>query len=129
MAYLCYAEYREMGGDLDPVAFSQEEFRARKVIDSLTDMRVSKMQERTGKVLESVKRCMLDLITINSKTGTVAQVENPTVTSFNTDGYSESYGNAYSASDSTAAQSQTACSYLYGEVDDLGVPLLYRGVR
>ena len=80
-------------------------------------------------VPEAVKLCMMQIIKFDGKFGTDAQTDNPVVASFNTDGYSESYG---SASDQAAAAEtslyKTVRSLLYGEKDDYGTPLLYRGV-
>lgn len=121
--YLTYEEYVERGGASSESAFPLLEFRARKRIDRMTFSRVQDMAE----VPEAVKLCMMSIIGIDSKVGVEAQVENPVVTSFNTDGYSESYGKALSATDAEAAMSASIRSMLWGEVNDDGVPLLYRG--
>ena len=123
--YLTYQEYTTYGGTLSQTDFSAAEFKARKRIDRMTDSRVQEMQA----VPEAVKRCMYALITIDSAAGAVAQISSPTVTSFNTDGYSESYGHALSAETAEAAMTREIQTDLYGEVNDFGVPLLYRGVR
>lgn len=122
--YLTYAEYTTLGGTLAENAFTLLEYRCRKRIDYLTDSRVAAMSE----VPEAVKLCMMGLITLESKVGTVAQVENPVVTSFNTDGYSESYGKALGTADADKAITDYIKSSLYGVKDDTGTPLLYRGV-
>ena len=62
-------------------------------------------------------------------TGAEAQATNPQMTSFNTDGYSESYGHSLSADDTAKQIRKQIEAMLYGEVDDNGVPLLYRGAR
>lgn len=122
--YLTYSEYQELGGMLPPADFATAEFNARKRIDRLTDCRVQMMQA----VPEAVKLCMMSLIKIDSAAGAEAQISNPVVTSFNTDGYSESYGHALSAEDAEKEMSRVIQTSLYGEVNDYGVPLLYRGV-
>ena len=122
--YLTYEEYKAYGGTLSETDFTVMEFKCRKRIDKLTDCRVQKMSS----VPEAVKLCMMSLIKLESAAGTEAQVENPVVTSFSTDGYSESYGKAMGASEATTAMNSTVYSMLYGELDDNGVPLLYRGV-
>ena len=113
------------GGILSEEAFYVVEFKARKRIDYWTDNRVKVMAE----VPEAVKYCMKALIKLEEKFGVEEQLRTPTVASFNTDGYSESYG---SASDQQAAADKAMAGairqWLYGEKDDLGVPLLYRGV-
>ena len=123
MAYLTYSEYQEYGGTASETDFTMLEFRARKRIDRLTFSRVQNMAE----VPEAVKLCMMSLIGIDSKAGAEAQVDKPVVTSFNTDGYSESYGKALSVEDADETMSASIRSMLWGETDDNGVPLLYRG--
>lgn len=123
--YLTYEEYQSYGGTASETAFTMLEFRARKRIDRQTFDRVQNMSE----VPEAVKLCMMSLIAIDSKVGVEAQVENPVVTSFNTDGYSESYGKALSAEDADNSMSASIRSMLWGERDDNGVPLLYRGLE
>lgn len=123
--YLTYGDYTEMGGTLSPEDFMQAEFTARKRIDRLTDTRVRYMAE----VPEAVKLCMMSLIRIEAAAGAEAQISAPTVTAFSTDGYSESYGHALSADDAERAMADRIKTDLYGETDDNGVPLLYRGVR
>jgi len=122
--YLTYAEYHSYGGTASETAFPMLEFRARKRIDRLTFSRVQNMAE----VPEAVKLCMMSLIGIDSKAGAEAQVDNPVVTSFNTDGYSESYGKALSVEDADKTMSASIRSMLWGETDDNGTPLLYRGL-
>ena len=124
-AYLTYDEYKQYGGTVSEAEFTLLEFRARKRIDRVTFDRVQNMAE----VPEAVKLCMMSIMKIDSKSGAEAQVDHPTVTSFNTDGYSESYGKAMSAEDADAAMSASIRSMLWGERDDRGVPLLYRGVE
>lgn len=123
--YLTYGDYQTYGGTLSPADFMQAEFDARKRVDRLTDMRVRYMAE----VPEAVKRCMMSLITIGTAAGAEAQISSPTVTSFNNDGYSESYGHALSAEEAAAEMDKIIMTDLYGEVNDYGVPLLFRGVR
>lgn len=123
--YLTFEEYQSYGGTASETAFTMLEFRARKRIDRQTFDRVQNM----ATVPEAVKICMMSLMTIDSKVGVEAQVENPVVTSFNTDGYSESYGKALSAEDADSSMSASIRSMLWGERDDNGVPLLYRGLE
>ena len=122
--YLTYEEYTTLGGTLPKSEFTVMEFKARNRIDSLTASRVQNMTE----VPQSVKLCMLSIITVDSTAGAEAQATKPVVTSFNTDGYSESYGKAMSVQDASANIVDIIRTGLYGETDDDGVPLLYRGV-
>lgn len=123
--YLTYQEYVERGGTMSEDDFNVAEYKARSYIDYLTDCRVQDMAE----VPEAVKMCIMSIIKVDSVYGVDAQVDNPAVASFNTDGYSESYG---SASDQSANANKVLNStigrMLYGVKDDNGVPLLYRGL-
>ena len=122
---MTFAEYQERGGTLPEASFTLLEFKGRKRIDYLTDNRVQNMAE----VPEAVKLCIMTLISLENSVGVVAQVENPVVTSFTTDGYSESYGKALGAEDADKSMNAQVKSLLWGEKDDYGVPLLYRGVN
>ena len=124
-SYLTYAEYVGYGGSASQTAFPTLEFKARKQIDYLTASRVQNMET----VPEAVKLCMVCIMTLEATTGAEAQATNPTVTSFNTDGYTESYGHSLSADDTAKQIKKQIEAMLYGETDDNGVPLLYRGVR
>ena len=123
--YLTYAEYVERGGTLPETSFNLLEFKSRKRIDYLTDSRVQNMVE----IPEAVKMCMMCLISLENTVGIQAQVEKPVVTSFSTDGYSESYGKTLGVADADKSMNASVAEYLYGEKDDEGVPLLYRGVN
>ena len=123
--YLTYSKYTEYGGAASKTEFTMLEFRARKRIDRLTACRVQKMKSAP----KAVKLCMTSLIEIDRKVGVEAQVNNPVVTSFNTDGYSETYGKALGVADAEKSMTATIKSMLWGETDDNGVPLLYRGVE
>ena len=121
--YLTYSEYQEYGGTLAEAAFTPLEFKARKAIDFVTDCRVQAMET----VPEAVKMCMYSVMNVIASTGTEAQATNPVVTSFSTDGYTETYGHAMDSQDSKTAVNSLISQMLYGETDDDGVPLLYRG--
>lgn len=128
MMYLSYEEYKNLGGTLSETDFKMAEFKARKRIDYLTADRVKAMAE-AGLVPEAVQLCIVSLVELESKVGAAAQVDNPVVTSFTTDGYTEHYGNALSAVEANAEMDKLVRQLLFGEVDLCGVPLLYRGVR
>lgn len=122
--YLTYAEYQSYGGTLTATEFPVYEFKARKRIDYLTASRVQNM----AAVPTSVKLAMMELIALEHDSGAAAQAA-PTVSSFNTDGYSESYGGSKLSIEQTEkAMNDSIRHSLYGEVDDEGTPLLYRGV-
>ena len=122
--YLSYEEYKSYGGTMPEADFNLNEFKCRKRIDYVTASRVQNMKE----VPKAVKMCMMSLISLESKAGAEAQANTPTVTSFSTDGYSESYGKALSAEDAELSMNRLIVTSLYGENDDKGVPLLYKGV-
>jgi hypothetical protein len=125
-AYLTYEEYETHGGSaVSQAAFPVLELKCRKRIDYLTDSRVQAMET----VPDAVKLCMVSLMNMENAVGVENQASNPQVTSFNTDGYSESYGNALDAESAGKQMNKLIVSMLYGERDDKGVPLLYRGVR
>ena len=125
MAYLTYEEYEAYGGTLTEQEFPVAELKARKQIDYLTDSRVAAMAE----VPVAVKLSMMALIKHDSKYGAEAQADSPMLASFSNDGYSESYG-GISEQAETARKSvgNEVRHLLYGETDDNGVPLLYRGL-
>lgn len=125
MTYLTYDEYTKYGGTASEAEFTTLEFRARKRIDRLTASRVQNMSS----VPTDVKLCMMSLIEVDRKVGVEAQATNPVITSFNTDGYSETYGKALSVADAEKSMSTTIKTMLWGVKDDKDVPLLYRGVE
>lgn len=122
--YLTYQEYRSYGGDLSETAFIPLEFKSRKRIDYLTDSRVQNM----AAVPAAVKLCMYVLIGMESSVGRSEQATSPSVSSFNTDGYSETYSQAMDADTASAQMDALTKEYLYGEKNDNGTPLLYRGL-
>lgn len=123
--YLTYQEYQAYGGTVSESAFPTEEFKARKRIDYLTDCRVQSMQT----VPESVKLCMTTIINTDAAMSADALASSPLVASFSTDGYSESYGSAEEQKAViNAAIDRQIKEMLYGDLDDSGVPLLYRGL-
>lgn len=123
--YLTYQEYQLYGGTIAQTAFATAEFKARKRIDYLTDSRVQNMET----VPESVKLCMTSIINLDAASGADALAVSPLVASFNTDGYSESYGSATEQQAAMqAALDRQIREMLYGELDDNGTPLLYRGL-
>lgn len=128
MPYLTYDEYVELSdiGTITATSFSQAEYRARKRVDRMTYNRVAAMSA----IPEDVKRCMVEIINTEAKIGVTAQVDNPLVTSFTTDGYQESHGNLGGLSIGDGAEKvldRIVRTYLYGVLDDNGVPLIYRG--
>lgn len=113
--YLTYNEYRDMGGTLDETAYTRLEYKARKLIDTYTFGRVKALESTP----ESVKMLMFELVALGDQDdngGPVSSVSN--------DGYSESYA----ITEIDAKAENLIRSYLAGELDTDGTPLLYRGV-
>ena len=123
--YLTYDEYVAYGGTMDESDFPLAEFKARSRIDQMTLARVQGMVN----VPEEVKLAMMVIMKVDAKFFADAQADSGIVSSFSTDGYSESYGGL--SEQSTNADLQTRKSVeqmLFGVVDDAGVPLLYKGL-
>ena len=124
--YLTYEEYQAYGGTMPEVDYAPAEFKARSRIDYLTDSRVAAM----AAIPEAVKLAMMTIIRADGAVSVDAQSDAPLVASFNTDGYSESYGNASDRTTTMEKQLNAEIQrLLYGVKDDNGVPLLYRGLN
>lgn len=122
--YIDLMYYTENGGkEMTGAAFSRVEYRARKIVDRYTQGRVQKMQE----VPEAVKRLMVELITLEASQGG-AVIDNPVVTSFTNDGYSETYAAPMTPERVKETEGNLIIEYLLSETDDTGTPLLYLGV-
>lgn len=123
--YIDLAYYQENGGKtgITSADFARDEFRARKLVDQLTQGRVAKMQEAP----EAVKLLMVELIQMESAQGAKLMEAQP-VTSFSNDGYSETYADPLTADRVKELEYDLINQYLTGEVDDNGTPLLYLGV-
>ena len=123
--YLTYAEYVEYGGTLSESDFTLAEFKARSRIDWLTLARVQNM----AVVPEEVKLAMMVIMKVDEKYSADSQAESAVVSSYSTDGYSESYGSISEQSDSMDKQlTKEVSKMLFGVLDDNGVPLIYKGV-
>lgn len=123
--YIDLKYYQENGGkaDMPDTAFARNEFRARKLVDKLTQGRVKEMAE----VPEAVKRLMVELVTLEHTQGAEI-VENQAVTSFSNDGYSETYADPLTHERAKKIECELISEYLSEETDDNGTPLLYLGV-
>ena len=110
-------------GEMDDAAFFRNDFRARKIVDRMTQGRIKTMHV----VPEAVKRLMVELVTLEAtQAGELAQ--NQPVTSFSNDGYSESYAQPLTAETVKGIEMDLVVDYLADETDDKGTPLLYLGV-
>ena len=123
--YLTYAQYVAWGGTLSETQFQLAEIGARARIDAMTQKRVAYMAQ----VPEQVQAAMMEIINVDNVYSASAQALNPVAASFNTDGYSESYGSAESRTAAIEKQLNASIETLLdGVVDDNGVPLLFAGV-
>lgn len=124
--YIDYCCYVNCGGDvaIDRATFKRLEFRARKIVDRLTQNRIQSMRE----IPEAVKQLMVELIPLEATQGAAVR-DNQTVTSFSNDGYSETYADPLTGDRLKETEHNLIIEYLSGEKDDNGVPLLYLGVN
>ena len=123
--YIDYVYYQEQGGTsgMTCATFARNEFRARKLVDRITQGRVAKMKA----VPEAVQLLMVELIRMEENQG-AALMDSQPVTSFSNDGYSETYADPLTADRIKELEHELIRQYLSGEVDDNGTPLLYLGV-
>ncbi len=124
MAYLTHEEYISMGGAIaDPLLFERFEVRASKKVDNNTYNRLISMVERGFELPPILKHLMFELVGLYD-TNAKATSE---FKSANTDGVSVTY-NTLSETELSHKANALIVDYLTGVVDDMGVPLLYRGV-
>ncbi len=124
--YLTYQEYLGYGGTMSETDFTLAEFKARSRIDWMTLARVQYM----GTVPEEVKLAMMVIMKVDSKYSSDSQTNSAIVSSFSTDGYSESYGGvSEQAANAEKQVNREVQRMLFGVLDDNGVPLIYRGLK
>ena len=124
--YLTYEEYQQYGGTLSENDFRIAEFKARSRIDWITLGRVQNMSN----IPEEVKLAIMAIMKVDAKYSADAQADSAIVSSFNTDGYSESYGGVSEQSSNAENQLNNEVSrMLFGILDDYGTPLIYKGLR
>lgn len=127
MQYIDFNYYVTHGGKQDSAictAFNNLEFRARKLVDRYTQNRVRDMAE----VPEAVQMLMVELVALEATQG-AAVLDNQAVSSFSNDGYSETYAEPMTAERIREQENELILTYLLGEQDDNGVPLLWLGVE
>lgn len=124
--YIDLPYYKSNGGkaDMTDAAFARNEFRARKLVDKLTQGRVKNMAEPP----EAVKRLMVELVSLEVTQGAEI-VENQAVQSFSNDGYSETYAEPLTGERLKQIECDLISEYLSGETDETGTPLLWLGVE
>ena len=120
--YLKYDEFEDMGGIVNEDSYERLEMKARMQIDRVTFGRLANM----ASIPNSVKYCMYDLImaiAADESTGGIASGRS--VTAMSNDGVSLSFGGGKS---DAARYRGIIHSWLAGEVDTCGTPLIYTGV-
>ena len=122
--YIDLTYYKTNGGrEMTEAAFSRNEFRARKLVDRLTQGRVKNMAQ----VPETVKRLMVELVSLEESQG-AELTQQQAVSSFSNDGYSETYADPLTGERVKGIECELISEYLSDETDDNGVPLLWLGV-
>lgn len=123
--YLTYEEYQELGGTLTETPFNILELEAQKNIDKYTFGRLKNLEEQ----INEVKVCVYKLVNLLN-TYNEYELQNKSISSENTDGYSISYANA------TENVSRAKINEIKGIIKtdlaecklDNGTPYLYCGV-
>lgn len=125
MLYLTYEEFTNMGGTLDETAFNRYCVKACAVIDAETKCRVEAM----ATVPDKIKYLCYELIGYLDK---AAELASSNVAgrsqSAGSVSESESYFAAKTADEQNAEMVAVISDYLSGVKDDIGTPLLYKGV-
>lgn len=122
MEYLTYDEYKDIGGTLNPAAFSRYSLRAFARIRKETDGRIDKML----RIPKEVKHLCRDLIEYMSNN--LNQDKALSSTSQQQGGSSESEVYVYiKPSEHEAYISEIIDNYLGALTDNKGTPLLYWG--
>lgn len=123
--YLTYNEYVEYGGTMPENEFAVAEFKARSRIDWITMGRVQHM----AVIPEEVKLAMMVVINVDSKFSADAQLESAIISSFSTDGYTETHGNFFEQVGlANSRVNNEVQKMLFGVLDDYGEPLIFRGL-
>ena len=80
-------------------------------------------------VPDEVKLAMMVIINVDSKFSTDAQLESAIISSFTTDGYTETHGNFFEQVGlANRRVNSEVQKMLFGVVDDYGEPLIFRGL-
>ena len=118
--YLSYAEYKQLGGNLDEVPFNVLELKARGKVDERTLGRIKNLPNQ----ITEVKACIYQLIeTMNTNESRKAK----NISSENTDGYSVNYGTSTSTEENKQYDDIIRDYLLTCKLED-GTPYLYCGV-
>lgn len=138
--YLTYDEYSEMGGTLDETLFNTLVLDAQGYIDWYTFNRLWKEEWRTEDVMERVKICMYQLISLVAAKQNLITPQgtnagginvNAQVSTQSNDGVSTTYAvlsGELLFSHAKKEIEDTINRYLNGIVNSVGRKLLYRGL-
>ena len=138
--YLTYDEYSEMGGTLDETLFNTLVLDAQGYIDWYTFNRLWKEEWRTEDVMERVKICMYQLISLVAAKNNLITPQNTNAGGINlnaqvsqqsNDGVSTTYAvlsGELLFSHAKKEIEDTINRYLNGIVNSVGRKLLYRGL-
>ena len=138
--YLTYAEYEDMGGTLDETLFNSLVLDAQGYIDWFTFNRLWKEEWRTEDVMERVKICMYQLISLVAAKQNLITPQgtnagginlNAQVSQQSNDGVSTTYAvlsGELLFSHAKKEIEDTINRYLNGIVNSVGRKLLYRGL-
>lgn len=138
--YLTYTEYQAMGGTLDETLFNNLVLDAQGYIDWYTFNRLWKEEWRTEDVMERVKICMYQLISLVAAKQNMITPQaqsssgvnlNAQVSQQSNDGVSSTYAVLSGELLFTHAKKEieeTVNRYLAGVMNSVGRKLLYRGL-
>lgn len=126
--YLTYAEYKSLGGSLEPTPFNLLEFEARKKIDKRTQNRLHGIND----IPQDVKLCMFNLINrVEEYTKTINETQGNKA-SESIDGYSVSYITSSSIKEIIVSKDKELDGIIYDDLFGVivnGEHLIYAGVK
>lgn len=126
--YLTYAEYKSLGGSLEPTPFNLLEFEARKKIDKRTQNRLHGISD----IPQDVKLCMFNLINkVEKYAKTINEIQGNKA-SENIDGYSVSYITSSSIKEIIVSKDKELDGIIYDDLFGVivnGEHLIYDGVK
>lgn len=126
--YLTYAEYKSLGGSLEPTPFNLLEFEARKKIDKRTQNRLHGVSD----IPQDVKLCMFNLINkVEEYAKTINEIQGNKA-SESIDGYSVSYITSSSIKEIIVSKDKELDGIIYDDLFGVivnGEHLIYDGVK
>ena len=122
MQYLTYEQYQGLGGAFEEAAFTRNIARANGIIDNATHNRIASMQT----IPDEAKALCADLVDYLINVHTTGA----SLTSKSQTAGSVSESESYTVKSSAEYEQDIdgmICDYLMSVMDDIGVPILYRG--